>query len=67
MKQQKGRPRRPDTSRAKGGRHPAQAPRFDQQTAPLPKQEKRAAGGMRKMVLPMGAVGKEPLDAPAPG
>lgn len=66
MKQQNGRPRRPDTSRAKG-RRPAQAPLFDQQTAPLPKQEKKAGGGMRQVVLPMAAPGMEPLDAPDPG
>ena len=49
------------------GEKPApQAPLFDQQTAPLPKQPRRQAGGMQQMVLPLGAVGMEPLEAPAP-
>lgn len=48
-----------------GGRTEPQAPLFDQQTAPIPKQPRRKAGEMQQMVLPLGAVGMEPLDAPA--
>lgn len=56
----KRRVRRPDGG---GGSEP-RAPLFDQQTAPIPKQPRRKAGEMQQMVLPLGAVGMEPLDAP---
>ena len=50
--------------RRPGGDEP-RAPLFDQQTAPIPRQPHRKQGGMQQMVLPLGAVGMEPLDEPA--
>lgn len=58
-------PRRVNTRRAGGQRTEPQAPLFDQQTAPIPKQPRRKPGQMEQMVLPLGAVGMEPLDTPA--
>ena len=55
--------RRP-ASRRDGGKPAPQAPLFDQQTAPIPRQPRRGAGEMRQMTLPLGAAGMEPLDAP---
>lgn len=57
--------RRP-AARQDGGKAVPQAPLFDQQTAPIPKQPRRQAGEMQQMVLPLGAVGMEPLNAPEP-
>lgn len=57
--------RRP-AARQDGGKAVPQAPLFDQQTAPIPRQPRRQAGEMQQMVLPLGAVGMEPLNAPEP-
>lgn len=54
------------TVRRPGERPAPQAPLFDQQTAPIPRQPRRQAGEMQQMVLPLGAVGMEPLNAPEP-
>ena len=57
--------RRP-AARQDGGKAVPQAPLFDQQTAPIPRQPRRQTGEMQQMVLPLGAVGMEPLNAPEP-
>lgn len=54
------------TVRRPGERPAPQAPLFDQQTAPIPRQLRRQTGEMQQMVLPLGAVGMEPLNAPEP-
>ncbi|WP_419067582.1 cell division protein FtsQ/DivIB [Candidatus Allofournierella excrementavium] len=54
------------TVRRPGERPAPQAPLFDQQTAPIPRQPRRQTGEMQQMVLPLGAVGMEPLHAPEP-
>ena len=54
---------RPADTRQRGGKGETQAPLFDQQTAPIPPQPHRRPGEMQQMVLPLGAVGMEPLDA----
>lgn len=54
------------TVRRPGEKPVPQAPLFDQQIAPIPKQPRRKEGQMQQMVLPLGAVGMEPLDTPAP-
>lgn len=57
--------RRP-AARQDGGKAVPQAPLFDQQTAPIPRQPRRGAGEMQQMTLPLGAAGMEPLNAPEP-
>ena len=54
------------TVRRPGERPAPQAPLFDQQTAPIPRQPRRGAGEMQQMTLPLGAAGMEPLHAPEP-
>lgn len=54
------------TVRRPGERPAPQAPLFDQQTTPIPRQPRRQTGEMQQMVLPLGAVGMEPLNAPEP-
>ncbi len=54
------------TVRRPGERPAPQAPLFDQQTAPIPRQPRRGAGEMQQMTLPLGAAGMEPLQAPEP-
>ncbi|HJB68326.1 MAG TPA: FtsQ-type POTRA domain-containing protein [Candidatus Fournierella excrementigallinarum] len=54
------------TVRRPGEKPAPQAPLFDQQTAPIPRQPRRGAGEMQQMTLPLGAAGMEPLHAPEP-
>lgn len=54
------------TVRRPGERPAPQTPLFDQQSASIPRQPRRQTGEMQQMVLPLGAVGMEPLNAPEP-